>query len=476
MCRKHCRAAGGCTCEGHSISPGGTTMPPITGPSSGSQTVQPATNSSSSLQTLGRSPSPSLSQIDPVLLSEPHPSVDTHHLAPPQSLPPKQSPPAPQTAHTPDPSSINPRFASHLQPLLAEHAATVHQRAAEKRQKEAQQAQQYKQATHYVMAFSFTQDDTKPTSVNFQEFSYPLFVLTRQVLVELELAQPDQVLPCSINYFNPREKYWVRMKVNTQIIVTMPGQRLFFKGVHVQSFPDFDVLYRTASSALGLSSGQSNFRTMATANQSHEVIDLSSVSDTEDDSSTIVGDLTPQPPLKSVNSQAVVSSSHVGSTICPSTRKLWQGNGLSSYEGASTSQDIDALPLLPDDTRSEDRLEDRCACLIPGISPATARFPSSFYVIDIQRSFNFERQGSLTMEMQFERFFGLAFRSTTYYDHKVRWDSVPSDARQRVLAAAYTEEGRYATFIAAYPAKDADLKVAKRKIRAAAAKQLKQPK
>ena len=75
------------------------------------------------------------------------------------------------------------------------------------------------------------------------------------------------------------------------------------------------------------------------------------------------------------------------------------------------------------------------------------------------------------MEIQFQQFFNVPFKSSTYYNHKARWLQAPRDVCDQALAAGWEEDGWYLKFIAAFPPKDADLKVAKRKVRMAVRKQ-----
>jgi hypothetical protein len=75
------------------------------------------------------------------------------------------------------------------------------------------------------------------------------------------------------------------------------------------------------------------------------------------------------------------------------------------------------------------------------------------------------------VEIQFRQFFNVPFKLLTYYDYQAHWLQAPRDAHDRALAAGYEEDGRYSKFIAAFPPKDADLKVAKRKMCVAARKQ-----
>ena len=151
MCRKHCRSAGGCICDGHFIATEMSLSHPVAAPlpqvpqGLSSQHPSPMQSGvlapSSSIGSLladsvEASPptfrkSPSLSQIDPALLS------DSIHPSPsPSSSPPTSTPlalqPEPSTSRfetTTSDCSANPRYVSHLRPLLAEHVAATHQRA-----------------------------------------------------------------------------------------------------------------------------------------------------------------------------------------------------------------------------------------------------------------------------------------------------------------------------------------------------------
>ena len=130
----------------------------------------------------------------------------------------------------------------------------------------------------------------------------------------------------------------------------------------------------------------------------------------------------------------------------------------------SDEEDPDELPIHPIQN------PEMRACIVPEISPRAAKFPTSFYVVDVHRSFSFERKGNLSLERQFQQFFNIPFKSSTYYDHKARWSQAPRDAWDHALEAGYKKDGQYSKFMAAYPAKDADLKAAKRKMRDAAKK------
>ena len=104
------------------------------------------------------------------------------------------------------------------------------------------------------------------------------------------------------------------------------------------------------------------------------------------------------------------------------------------------------------------------ACLLPGIKLATGKFPTSFYTVDIHAAFHFKPENKVTMESQFERFFGVPWKSSTYYDHKTRWYNALLNARDNEIMAGYSDAGHYSSFLKAHPAKDAQLKAAKWKL------------
>lgn len=127
----------------------------------------------------------------------------------------------------------------------------------------------------------------------------------------------------------------------------------------------------------------------------------------------------------------------------------------------------DVISLHDDESDSPLMQQTTTARLMPGVSVTLAKFPLSFYTINVHTAFTFKSMGKLKVDIQFEQFFRLPWKSSMYYDHKAGWLSVPCDARDKVVAAGYTEEGQYSTFLAMHAAKDTPLKAAKRKLWAA---------
>jgi hypothetical protein len=107
------------------------------------------------------------------------------------------------------------------------------------------------------------------------------------------------------------------------------------------------------------------------------------------------------------------------------------------------------------------------ARLMPGVNATTAKFPSSYYAVDVHTAFQFKSVNKLAVDTQFESFFQLPWKSSTYYYHKSRWLSVPWDARDKAVNAGCTDAGQYSKFFTAQPAKDGELRAAKRKVRTA---------
>ncbi|KAI9568613.1 hypothetical protein HD554DRAFT_2038877 [Boletus coccyginus] len=152
----------------------------------------------------------------------------------------------------------------HIQ-FLKKPLLFTHQHDELKHQKEVEQAQHLKQAIEHIIAFNFLQDDVKPTSVNFQGFSFLYFKLMKAALVKLELAHTNEELLPPVHYFNSELDYWIRMKVDSTIIIISPEQQLFFKAVNIKSFPSFDHLYGHTAVSL---QDVPNFYTMLT--QEHQ--------------------------------------------------------------------------------------------------------------------------------------------------------------------------------------------------------------
>ena len=54
--------------------------------------------------------------------------------------------------------------------------------------------------------------------------------------------------PTAVHYFDPALDIWIKMKIDSIVELTKPSQRLFFKGLHVTSYPRFNQLFGSVQS------------------------------------------------------------------------------------------------------------------------------------------------------------------------------------------------------------------------------------
>lgn len=109
--------------------------------------------------------------------------------------------------------------------------------------------------------------------------------------------------------------------------------------------------------------------------------------------------------------------------------------------GTSNIFFLDSIISLDDDdsTIANAPQKTPTAHLVPGVEMVTAKFPSSFYAVDVHQAFTFKHTSGLTLEMQFEWLFQLPLKTSTYYDHKARWFSALHDTRDKAVAVGYIE-------------------------------------
>ena len=101
-------------------------------------------------------------------------------------------------------------------------------------------------------------------------------------------------------------------------------------------------------------------------------------------------------------------------------------------------------------------------CLAPDVTKA--KFPSTFYAVDIYRAFKFTATKKLMVEAWFEQFFQVPYKTSTFYAHRAQWFSAPLDARICAITAGYSKEGCYSIFMRAHLAKNADITMMQRKL------------
>lgn len=270
------------------------------------------------------------------------------------------------------------------------------------------------------------------------------------------------------------------MKVDSVIKLTKPLQKLFFKGTNVTSYPSFDRHLEAAATPLRrVDNPRVSLSQERDYVKRNKTIMKARTLDTLDEQLELTSDEDQGNALPTLSQKRRVQSSQ---PLPPPRKPCREGSTAAcsalANDGKHMYDDFpltffnvflldDVISLHDDDSDGPPMQQTTVARLMPGVSTPLAKFPSSFYTVDVHAAFTFKSTGKLTVEAQFEQFFSLPFRSSTYYDHKTRWLSVPRDARDKAVAAGYTEEGQYSTFLATHAAKDTPLKAAKRKLRAA---------
>ncbi|KAG6370687.1 hypothetical protein JVT61DRAFT_11065 [Boletus reticuloceps] len=329
--------------------------------------------------------------------------------------------------------SINPCHVSQLRPIFSEHVAGVHERAEKKCQRDLELVLEKRRIREHVIAFSFFKNDEDPVTVDFQHgFIYPYFKLTHSVLVDLDLVQvgDDVTITPAVHYFDSALDTWVKMKVNSVIELTKPSQKLFFKGINVTSYPSFDRHFHSIVA--------SHMVLNPHASLSEECTHVKKIH-------TIMKN------LHLVHRNILYNQTCYHNSPCDPSDS---DDVISIHDDKSL---IDDQPVtIPPIAHAR---------LPPGIVPAQARFPSSFYVMDVVAAFAMSKtRDKVTTEHQFQTFFGVSWKSSTFYDHRARWYSTPLDVCEKAIAAGYSDEGLYSVFLAAHAPKDTELKAAKRKI------------
>ncbi|KAG9316080.1 hypothetical protein JVU11DRAFT_3751 [Chiua virens] len=334
--------------------------------------------------------------------------------------------------------SIKPRHISQLQPIFVDHIASVHERAKQKCQRNQESLLEKKQMRECVLAFSFPRNDEDPVTVDFQDgFIYPYFKLTCLVLAELELILPeDKVVSPVVPFFDPSLNTWIKMKVDSVIELTKPSQKFFFKGVNITSYPRFNHHFSSASACEAnlcvLLSQECTYVKQTQTNMKAHVVGaldalLELLSDEDFDN------LSSAPPSRKHHTQS-------------QSNQLFQHSRKPRCD-SNFSHDDDVISLHDDnsitDAKPDQTTKARC---VPDLDVTQAKFPSSFYAVNVHTAFTFRATGDLMLEAQFMHFFDLPWKSSTYYYHKAQWFNAPHDARDNVVAASYSDTGHYSTF------------------------------
>ncbi|KAF8806654.1 hypothetical protein BYT27DRAFT_7041765, partial [Phlegmacium glaucopus] len=224
MCKKHCREVGGCLEPPHFVSEAtacqdlpsiSSSAPPPPVPLQLSQAQPPNLN----IPTPATAPPlASNSLIDPTLCG-------THLKLPPPS------------SARPVHHQVEPVFASHMTPIFTQQWATEQELREKQRQYDASRIENARKAKHTVMIYAWTEEDTDPNIVQFQEgFTWPYFEINDHVLDLADISP----LPANRQFkvFNTRLGIWTTAHSPYIIEVNEQASSIFIKRFNVITHKD----------------------------------------------------------------------------------------------------------------------------------------------------------------------------------------------------------------------------------------------
>jgi hypothetical protein len=381
----------------------------------------------------------------------------------------------------------NPRYTSQMPPIFTLAAARAQEQEEKRRNLDAKRLLDAKSAQHhvvvyswykvhaillvtwYVLTLSFIQDRVEPTVFEFQGgFQWPYFVLTNEVLSEVDLLPPGvEESTVRVQAYNMALRTWTKVKPG-HIVTAKEGEPILVKAINVTECFDFD--RHLASTKAGAFHIRSNLpQERAAVRQKIKsrckvpapppsVISLTS-SDEDDVASSQV---TCSKPFRAPTSAAAG----------PSRTVVKAESAETSFDNESTPKKRKQASPGPSPTtqhlhpprrpRRHSRSPSHAPSSSPPVSPAPGQtdddaidvddpvWPADFYVVDIVHGFNQcdrARQARQSVSGAFTATFGIPFRRTTYYENRKRWKEASQTVRDKSTAAGRTTQGTWAKFI-----------------------------
>ena len=343
-----------------------------------------------------------------------------------------------------------------------------------------------------------------PSVVQFQEgFTWPLFVITADVLRELDLlpTPTDGASLQRIMLYNQLQGVWAKIKTD-HVVGLKAGDRVFLKFHSVRKCNGFDRLLEGISKTLhqrhDLPEVRKQVRQQIAEKTKRKVSYLSSKAKGKAKATSVIeltsseedGDLArpaqsllstsggPARPARSLSSTSSSSADSSSSTDSPApvpsiSRKRKPAPPRSFSVTSSGSSDL-PVSVLPVKVKIEPGLERATTPTPTSLDNAnymgkpieissddddsseddddTKVWPASFFVIDVVTGFQkLEAAKAMRLPMSdtFEAFFGVPWSSSTYYDHLARWKAAPQSARDEAVAAQRSRpKGLWSTFMA----------------------------
>jgi hypothetical protein len=300
-------------------------------------------------------------------------------------------------------------------------------------------------------------------------FKWLLFPLTPAVLCNTDLMLPGEE--------HPSIHTWSKVLVG-HIITLKAGEHIFLKGYDVRSCYDFDHLLSASQEC------EPNFFT----NLPHECASvrqalkerekkiasstLSLSSDYEEDPSLARSKITSRPltlpprfNLKTEPSDHMVTLPHHTVKIEPTFIDLTMSDAedggavrVPTLMDDALMDDVSPTPQKKKRTRSFSSLSASLSSTHHSSPNETGEssddsppaWPVAFYVVDIVRGFekcDEAHRERRSVEKAFFKCFKVPFRSTTFYNHRRKWDNASAASRDAALRAGHTSAGLWTTFL-----------------------------
>jgi hypothetical protein len=341
-------------------------------------------------------------------------------------------------------------------------------------------------------------------------FKWPLFPLTPAVLCNADLMLPGEE-QARFKRYNPCIHTWSKVLVG-HVITLKAGEHIFLKGYDVNICYDFDRLLSASQQRephffTNLPRERTFIRqAMKERVERQKKIDAGALSlssdceEAEEDQSLTRSKITSRPltlpprfktepsdfALDFVASDSNPTSHHTATLprhiVKPEVEPTFIDLTMSDAEDGAIPTLMDAAPM-DDVTRTPPKKKRVRSFSSLSASLSTPRsdaspneteessddsppaWPAAFYVVDIVRGFekcDEARRERRSVEKAFFKCFKVPFRSTTFYNHRRKWDNASAASRDAALRAGHTSAGLWTTFLERSRAKAVDKKGKKR--------------
>ncbi|KAG1841135.1 hypothetical protein DFJ58DRAFT_732587 [Suillus subalutaceus] len=356
----------------------------------------------------------------------------------------------------------DPHHQSQLPPIFMERYAEQERTLQQTQAKAASDRDFQMQVANTVNAYGWCKDGEDAQLCEFQNgFVYPKFPVTTDILAALGLPFGIDGKHL-VQYFNPSCCRWVQIFQGH--VLTLDARSVYLCNVGVTVTPDFDSVFTHSSDAAAPPHLRKNLpRERASV---HLAINQDIIADASLPSSPAPLPLplppapSPSPPVPSPSPPPTVLRTRHRKVVCTS----------------------DLLDLSIDLDESDEHDGDRT--ITPsssGLSPehpidvdafiATRRWPSDFYTCEVSACFDAcrkAREAGKSFKSTFLAFYGpkVKFNPSTFTEHYQRWFDAPVSMWARFVSCGMMQEGLYSMFMKESPARHAQVKAVKKRLKA----------